>query len=303
MDSIKWSEDIQFPFVCEYHQYGCVCGSPVGLTIDEIRDEQSKERCQYCQYDIGDDCACCECECECEELVIDANSYNEWVKQVCYVCQPQCFNPKFFSADIHEHICEQQVGDYQFYLRNFPPYHQAPKFSFFGFPLGKTVTRRSELQVFNEEGDKGTVVFDGPVLVPILAKQGVVWMSLSPLEVYTLREPLSFVEGHVLIAGLGMGWLTDRVCGHPNVTKVTQIEVDPDILQFFGTPLLRRHFNLELIEGDAYQYLKNFDEGWDCILFDIWPTYGEANYDKQFKEVIKKFDRRGCTVWGWGMTY
>lgn len=143
-------------------------------------------------------------------------------------------------------------------------------------------------------------MFTGPVHIPILAKGSVTWMSLTPLEVYTLRTSLSVAYGHVLVAGLGMGWLTQKLLNTPGITKITQVELNPKILEFFGKPLKNSYGDkIELVHADVYEYLgsKGLDE-FDTFVFDIWPKIFDAREDEYFQEI--KNEKGEDEVWGWG---
>jgi hypothetical protein len=50
----------------------------------------------------------------------------------------------------------------------------------------------------------------------VLVRDNRVWMSLSPVEVESLAPHVAQMRGHVVIAGLGMGWRsTTRYCVPP----------------------------------------------------------------------------------------
>lgn len=300
MKAALWSENTPFPEVCDYHQYGCSCDSPVGLSSDDLKEGDRRPRCDYCASDVGTDCRCCECECECEDFLIDAASFNQWIKDTCYVCDSACFDIPEEKLDTQAHICVKNLGEYSFYLKNFPTYISVPSQTFMGIPVGKTKRRRAKLSVMNEDGLKSEVMFSGPVLIPVLAKGDRVWMSLTPNEIYTMRDVLEDIKGKVLVGGLGMGWLTSRLCEKSEVTKVVQVELDPGIIDFFGKPLLESHSKLSIVQGDAYQFAEQSGDSWDAVLFDIWPYIGEATMDQRFQTMAKRFRKKGTYVWGWG---
>jgi len=182
-------------------------------------------------------------------------------------------------------------------------------FSPFGMPA--FMARPEEMVEYSEttwiqvvqDGWRGHIKFDGPVHMPILAKlnsygQLRVWMSLSPMEVMSQMNGFHLAEGHVLIGGLGMGWLTQKVLQKPGVTQVTQVELDPDILSFFGEPLVNDYGSkIRLVHADVWKYLDNSAlSRFDTILLDIWPGYTDARRDPNFRQLKKDHTR----VWAWG---
>jgi spermidine synthase len=120
-------------------------------------------------------------------------------------------------------------------------------------------------------------------------------MSLTPMEVITQRSGVRKARGNVLIGGLGMGWLTRRVCEKKNVKRVTVCEINPAIADFFGRSLVKefRHLDIEVV--DVYDHLDTELYVYDTILMDIWPSTGGAGYDKKFRDLVVAHPR----VWGW----
>lgn len=115
MKYLPWSEKIEFPETCRFCIEGCQCDSPFGLSADEVDYPGQNGECEFCQYgclceaedwepgegETEDDepaceceCECCTCTCGCQNLLIDAKSYNKWIKKTCYICDPNCFLKK-----------------------------------------------------------------------------------------------------------------------------------------------------------------------------------------------------------------
>ena len=319
----EWSELIPFPKTCDYCTDGCQCDSPLGLTADE-RDYPGETReCDYCRHNHNEDCEvwtdppeegeetpecdcecnCCTCDCECVTLALDADSYNKWVQETCYACEPKCFTPEDLATD--EKRCVNDVGRFQFYVRTLPT-HKTVFTGFFGMGGPKQVRNALEIA---EEDKRNTVYFSGPVHIPMISetvsdatsatgKKSKIWMSLTPMEIFTQREAIPLAKGRVLIAGLGMGWLTRRVLEKPEVTHVVQIELEPEIIRVFGQPLTEMFpEKISFVNQNVWKYLDNINlSEFDTILFDIWPDYRDAPNDVNFK----KLKRKHPNVWGWG---
>lgn len=352
--AVKWSENLQFPFCefclrgqtciclaeqsqkedpCDFCSNGCDCDykqveeglfCECDCSCEADRSTGECEDCCDCHYplrsDLPDQCECectcpkCVCRCECQILVIDAKSYNKWVKEMCYVCPPQCLGGANLKLDYRELQCKKEVGPYVFYIRTIPPTHIERRPKFGTLPLGLPMfllepSEIEETEVISKisiiQNDlKGSVSFNGPVQIPILAKErggydkNQIWMSLTPMEVMSQKPGLDLAQGRVLIGGLGMGWLTQRVLEKPGVTHVTQIEIDPDIIQFFGQPLLQKYGDkLEILEANVWEFLESLEtQEYDTILLDIWPRYHDSRSDPNVKELRKVHPR----IWAWG---
>jgi hypothetical protein len=331
--AVIWREDMPFPQQCEYHEHGCQCGSYHGLSADELEEDPAvqPESCRFCNYndehisgceaedwqpDEGESwddqpdcdcefqCDCCQCTCECHPLELDADSYNKWIRQVCYACPSGCLSDELLESKKSKN-CLIQVGSYEFYVRNLPTHHTV-----FGGFLGFGAPQRIKtIQPIYQEHQRGYVSYNDVVHIPILSRpskrrggEDQVWMSLTPMEVFSQREAISLAHGKVLIAGLGMGWLTQRVLDNPEVENVTQVEINPDILSFFGTPLVENNpGRIVLIHSDIWKYLEQVDHRqFETVLFDIWPYYRDARDDKKFSKLMGDRTSRRLTTWGWG---
>lgn len=144
----------------------------------------------------------------------------------------------------------------------------------------------------------GVVCWDEDVVIPVLldGRSLSVWMSLTPMEVFTLREGISLAKGTVIIGGLGMGYLLRKVCEKTTVERVIVVEQSRELLDWFGERLCAAQPKVtDVICGDAYDQLGKFGDQ-ARYLFDIWPSYGDAADDVQF-HAAKQQHRY---VWGWG---
>jgi hypothetical protein len=73
-------------------------------------------------------------------------------------------------------------------------------------------------------------------------------------------------HGKVLIGGLGLGMIQNRLKNNNRVTSITTVEINPEIIQF-----LRQYYEIgEVIQGDFYEYLKNTNVVYDTIIGSIW---------------------------------
>ena len=256
-------------------------------------------------------------------IEINADSYNKWIRERCKVCPASALSDSNFedwekiqdyesmSRKMRNKISKKtfgllippgnktrgliDVGKYKFGIRTFP-YYESGSVTFLRMGI-----RRSRLPIYQSDYEyysTGACMFTGPVHIPILYKGNSPWMSLTPMEVYTLREALRYARGHVLIAGLGMGWLTEKILEKDNVNKVTQIELDEDVISFFGKPIKEKYGDkIDFIHADIYDFLEQVDpKQFDSMIFDIWKDYGGASCDEDFQSIKNKYS----WVWGWG---
>jgi hypothetical protein len=100
---------------------------------------------------------------------------------------------------------------------------------------------------------------------------GDVVMSDTPDEV---RDHLRFIyraTGRVLIHGLGLGMVLQAVACRPEVTHVTVVELNEDVINLVA-PHYRAMFGakVEIIQGDAYTWKPRPGAVWDCAWHDVW---------------------------------
>lgn len=149
----------------------------------------------------------------------------------------------------------------------------------------------------------GRVYFDGAVELPALWERNdrtgewETWMSLTPMEHFTLRDGTRRAKGTVVVAGLGMGYQVLQVARRVKVRKIILVEQSESLIDFILpalTPMLADK-PLEVICGDAYKVLPGLQA--DVALVDIFPCYGNNGDDLQRLRRTSKGIR---DWWGWG---
>lgn len=100
-------------------------------------------------------------------------------------------------------------------------------------------------------------------------------MSDTPMERRTNSHFVNNAHGDILIAGLGIGLILLAIQDKSEVTSITVIEKEPEIIDLITSQL---NFNkkVEIIEDDIYHYRP--DTKFDCIYFDIWNYINEDVY-------------------------
>lgn len=118
----------------------------------------------------------------------------------------------------------------------------------------------------------------GPaVLVPsvsALIRDGNVWMSITPMELESQAIGIAQATGHVVIFGLGMGWAAAATAMRAQVSAVTVVEFDPEVLMLHRAldifsqlpPEARSKIRVE--QGDAYSWWPSAPV--DVLMPDIW---------------------------------
>lgn len=165
--------------------------------------------------------------------------------------------------------------------------------------------RAAELPVFLER-QFGTVYFTTNVVIPVLYSvtrvgekaELVPWMSYTPAEVITQRAGIELARGHVMVGGLGLGWLLKRIARKPEVERVTLVELSDELLGWYGQKLvadLKRETGkpIDIVRGDALQHIGKHGKEVRHVI-DIWPTY-PAEVSPEWRAAAKSVKY----FWGW----
>ena len=115
--------------------------------------------------------------------------------------------------------------------------------------------------------------FDKKFSYLALLKNNEIWMSLNPNEIKTMEPYVEKAQGHVLVLGLGMGYVAYMMANKKEVKSVTVIEKDSNVINIFNN-LLWPSFNnkekIKIINDDALSYLKRKQKDFNYIFADIW---------------------------------
>lgn len=150
----------------------------------------------------------------------------------------------------------------------------------------------------------GLALFNGPVPFLVLAEvdeeaQDIrVWMSLTPIEMMTLRPGTVRAKGHTVITGLGLAHQLIDVSWRPDVTKITLVENNQHIIDLV-LPEARRHMRpdveFDLILGDANKVVPKLTA--DVALLDHYPEYGG---NRKLSNGILRNTKNIKDIWIWG---
>lgn len=111
------------------------------------------------------------------------------------------------------------------------------------------------------------------------------WMSITPLEVESQELGCRAAVGHTVVMGLGMGWATANAALRPEVSAVTVVEFDPEVIAMIGEIGVFEQLpddarsKITIVRGDALAYVP--DTPADTLLADIWqPINGHGRAEQ-----------------------
>lgn len=98
------------------------------------------------------------------------------------------------------------------------------------------------------------------------------WMSITPNEINTMKEPINNAKGKVVTFGLGLGYYAYMVSLKENVESVTIIEKDKNVIKLFNEyilPQFEYKDKIKIINIDAFDYINKVNE-YDYLFIDLW---------------------------------
>ena len=110
---------------------------------------------------------------------------------------------------------------------------------------------------------------------PTVYENGVEWMAIKPNEIETMREPVAKAHGRVVAFGLGLGYFAYMASLKADVSSVTVVERDENVIKLFCEQILPQFEHKEkitVVKSDAFEFVadeKNRDK-FDFGFVDLW---------------------------------
>lgn len=138
---------------------------------------------------------------------------------------------------------------------------------------------------------------------PVLSENGRPWMSVTPCEVATVAPAAKKAHGNALTLGLGLGYFMYLASENPNVTTVTAVERNEDVISLFNAHILPQFAHKEkvrIVRGDAFEITPRLYESgkYDFVFADTWHDAGDGvDMYLKFKEMEKLAPNMEFSYW------
>jgi hypothetical protein len=123
-----------------------------------------------------------------------------------------------------------------------------------------------------------------------------IFMSDTPNEMRDHREAALRARGACLINGLGLGMILAAALRKPDVTDVTVVEFDADVIALVG-PTYADDPRLTIVHADAFTYQPPPGRRYAMVWHDIWDRISVTNLEPM-AALIRKYepiaDWQGC---------
>ncbi len=219
---------------------------------------------------------------------LDDNSYNE-LKDFCFqginCLDNQQYQNNPYLQTIHFH--NQKLNDIKLDNDCYLPYESFPLFD----------VKVDEENYFKEEYSLG--YFKTKFLFPVVSKNNVIWMSIIPNEIETMKKSINEVKGNILVYGLGLGYYPFMISLKDNVKMITIVEKDLKIIRLFQKYILPQFSNKEkinIINQDAFEFEKKHNQGYDYAFVDLY--HGDEDGIEIYLK-FKKLEKNNCIYHYW----
>ena len=157
-----------------------------------------------------------------------------------------------------------------------------------------------ELNYFKTNPSLGC--FSKKFYYPAVLENGREWMTITPNEIETMKQPLEIVKGNVVTFGLGLGYFAYMASIKEEIKKITIIEKDKNAIELFKKiilPQIDTKDKIEILECDAFEYLNKIIDGeYDYVFVDIWHDVRDGlDLYLSFKAIEMKFHKTLFMYW------
>lgn len=138
--------------------------------------------------------------------------------------------------------------------------------------------------------------------VPGLIRETETWMSLTPVEYESQILGVEAAQGHVVIMGLGMGWVAAETALREAVSMVTIVERDAQVialhreLDLFARLPGGAGDKVRIVEGDALAWRP--DHLVDLLMPDIWLNLVDGDRVPDVRRMQDNVGAQAIYFWG-----
>ncbi|MDU2242903.1 MAG: hypothetical protein E7E23_20255 [Paenibacillus sp.] len=215
---------------------------------------------------------------------------------------------ELFNHYFHPMIHQLDTGEYEQnpYYRNI----RIPAVRIGGSELKYECYKPFEGFVFNDiqqtaEGRQIPQVgfFPAEFKYPAVLEQGRVWMTVTPNEIETMKQPVAEASGRVLTFGLGLGYFAYMVAEKDDVDSVTIVEINEDVIRLFKQHLLpqfKQAHKIHVVHAEAFEFARTrlAQDPFDYVFTDLWHDVSDGiDLYLQMKQVESQHPGTKFSYW------
>jgi hypothetical protein len=157
------------------------------------------------------------------------------------------------------HVKPMTLGKWKFQYDQFSPYQG---FLYQDFTFGPNYSEITHFGFFNQ-----------PFSYLTISQNNEIWMSITPHEIETMEDSLNECFGNIVVLGLGLGYYPYMASLKDNVTHITIIEKDENVIKLFEDLILPQFPHPEkitIIAQDGFAYMEKNAALYDYAFIDLW---------------------------------
>ena len=165
--------------------------------------------------------------------------------------------------------------------------------------IGVAEVRRFKVE--DDELARVRALFNGGRYCPageytMLKVRGQLVMSDTPDEMSDHWQAVRKAQGHCLIMGLGLGMVVTAIAKKPEVTKITVIEIEQNVIDLVG-PYMPE--GVEIICADALEWQPPKGVRYGMVWHDIWSSMCVDQIPERAR-LKRRFGRKADWQGDWG---
>lgn len=122
-------------------------------------------------------------------------------------------------------------------------------------------------------------------------------MSNTRMEVVTNREFVLSARGNILINGLGLGMVVEKLLARENIEHITVIEKDQDVIDLVA-PVFKNEQKVTIIHACAFEYQPPKGVIYDYVWHNIWTNIHPNNLGEMTR-LHRKYGKRSHWQGSW----
>ena len=218
--------------------------------------------------------------------------YHRYLEQSYFLPGLHKLSPADYSEDDynrHIRFPSKSLGSWEFCHHSYHPYQP--------FVCNHPVLTK-ELREIPQIG-----YFEEEFPFPAVLENGVEWMTVTPNEVETMRDPIAQSHGRVVTLGLGLGYYAFHASQKDDVESVTVVERDPNVISLFKEyilPQFPHKDKIKILECDAFDFMKSKleDESADFLFADLWHDASDGlDMYLEIKKHEKAYEHTRFSYW------
>lgn len=212
----------------------------------------------------------------------DRDFYNKYFPKIV-----KCLNPNDYNEnEYYKNIINPKIKQDNIEFKNeyYKPYE--------GFVFND-IEKDLEGRMYPQVG-----FFEEQFRYPAILENGRIWMTVTPNEIETMKNPIEKAHGKVLTLGLGLGYYPYMISNKTNVDEIYIIDKNETIINLFKKYILPQFQNkdkIKIIHADALEFLKNdmSKHNFNFVFSDLWHDVSDGvdmyldikNYEKLYPNI------------------